>query len=127
MPVVVAAGGESRNHGVVQARKHTFALATVVQRVFPEGAREGIARRRSDRGDAEIGSESLAVTRRALLPLWRSIVRLVNASRDGSAHDWIWSKGIEEVVAEPRFLCRTDVLKVRVSYACAGDRGRGVS
>ena len=54
---------------MAQPRKHAFALAAVIQRVFLESLRQRIARRRAHRRDAEVGSESLAV---ALSPCFHS-------------------------------------------------------
>src|SRR5580658_5013321 len=69
--VFTAACREGGNHGMFQAWKHAFAVAPVVQRVFLEGLRQGIARRSAYRCDGEDRCVSLAVTLSALRPLWR--------------------------------------------------------
>src|SRR5229473_1292256 len=97
---------------MAQPRKEAFALTAVIQCVFVEGFRERIARRGADRGDAEVGPESLAISLRALFPLRRSALRLVNAGNKGSADDGIGADRVEEVVVELRLLCRTRVRQI---------------
>ena len=116
MAVVAAACGEGRNHGMAQPRKYTFAFTAVVQRVFPEGLCQRIARRRGDRCDAKIRAESLAVTRSSLHPLRRRIVRLVDARRDSSTHHRIGPKRVENVAVELGFRCRADICEFRVRW-----------
>jgi hypothetical protein len=80
MAIVAATCYESRKHGMAQAWKEAFALAAVVQSVFAKNFRKRIASRCAYGGDAEIGTEPLAISLRTLPPLWWSVVRLVNAS-----------------------------------------------
>src|SRR4029077_12440323 len=94
---------------MAQPRKKAFALTAVIQPVFPKGFRERITRRGADRCDGEVGPESLAITLRALFPLRRSILRVVNACRKPCACDGIGAEHVEEVVAELRFLSRRGV------------------
>src|ERR1700686_4771444 len=109
MALFAAACCESGNHGVAQPWKHAFALTAVIQRVFLEGFSEGVARRRSNRRDAEVGREPLAVTLRSLFPFRRSVFPLVNASRECCADDGIGAERVEGVVVNLRFLRRTRV------------------
>src|SRR3984957_9872701 len=106
MAVCAAACGESGNHGVSQPWKQPIALTAVVQGVFLEDLCQGIAGRRSNRCDAEVGSEPFAVTRRSLFPLWRSVFPLVNARHKSCPHDGIRTERIEGIVAEFGFLRR---------------------
>ena len=112
--VFAAARRQGRNHGMAQPRKHAFALTAVVQRVFPEGFRQRIARRRAYRCDAKVRSESLAVALSALLPLRRGVIRLADASRERCAGSWIRAERVEEVVAGASFslsdACRSDLV-----------------
>src|ERR1035437_4755294 len=68
MAIVATACCKGRNYGMAQPPKHAFTLTAVIQCVFVEGFRERIARRRSHRRDAEVGTESLAITLCALTP-----------------------------------------------------------
>jgi len=77
MAIGATTPGEGRDQGMVEPRQQASALAAVIQRVFAEGLRQSIARRRGHRGNPEVGPESLAVSRRALPPadrLERSVV-----------------------------------------------------
>src|SRR5258708_23339018 len=119
---------------MAQPWKEAFALAAVIQSVFAEGFRKRIARRGAYGGDAEIGTEPLAVSLRALPPLWRSVIRLVNASGQCGAEDGIGADHVEDVVVELRFLARTHVGQIalrraRVCNSAGGIRwsGRGLS
>src|ERR1700674_326259 len=115
---------------MAQPRKRPFALTAVIQRVFVEGFRERIARRGADPCDDEVGRESLAISFRSLFPLRRSALCLVNASRERCAYDWIGAERVEEVIVEPRFLCRTHVRQIwlRVRRTCwQGSSAGGVS
>src|SRR5260370_19470475 len=97
---------------MAQPRKEAVALTAVIQRVFPEDFRQPIARCGADRGDAEVGPESLAISLRALFPLRRSVLRLVNAGNKGSADDGIGAERVEEVVVELRLFCWTRVHQI---------------
>ncbi len=106
MAVFAASPGEGREHGVAEPRKHAPTFASVIQSVFSEGTGESIAGGRSYRGDAEVGCESLAVSRRPLPPLWRRVIRLVNTGRDCSTHNRIGPERIEKVAVKLYFRCR---------------------
>src|ERR1051326_3804242 len=109
MAIVTAAHCNRRNHGMPESWKQSCALATVIQRVFPKGLRQCIARRCAYRCDAEVGSEAPAVTGSPLPPLRHVAICLVHAGRECSAHDWIGAKCIEEVIAEPGLFRRTSI------------------
>src|ERR1700693_5735942 len=103
-------------------RKEAFALTAVIQRVFVKGFRERIACRGAYTCDGEVGRKSLAVALRALFPLRGSAVPLVDASREGSADDWIGAQRVEEVVVEFRLLCWTRVSQVWLGVGRAWGR-----
>src|ERR1035438_2059155 len=124
--IFAAACCQGRNHGMSQPRKQPFALTAVIQRVFLEGFRERIARRRSYRCDAEVRPDSLAITLRALLPFRRSILHLANASSKSRADDGIRAESVEGVVAELRCLRRTHVREVQLRRGCACNSAGGV-
>ena len=75
---VFARGAPSRwrsQHGA--AAEIAAAFAAVVQRIFPEGFRQPVTRRGSNRRDPEIGPESLAVTFNPLSHSGGELVALV--------------------------------------------------
>src|SRR6266481_7803883 len=111
---------------MAQPWKEAFALAAVIQSVFAKGFRKRIARRGAYGGDAEIGTEPLAVSLRALPPLWRSVIRLVNASGQCGAEDGIGADHVEDVVVELRFLARTHVGQIALRRGCACNRAGGI-
>src|SRR6266567_4466644 len=127
MAILTAPRCQGRDHGMAQPRKHAPALTPVIQRVFSEGPGESIARRCGYRGDPEVGPESLAVTGSALLPLWRCIVRLVDASSKCGAHDWIGPKRIEQVAMKLHLRCRANICQVWVLWGRDCNRARRVS
>src|ERR1700693_21241 len=69
MAIVAATCYESRNQGMAQPWKEVFALAAVIQSSLAKDFRERIARRCAYGGDAEIGTEPLAISLRTLPPL----------------------------------------------------------
>src|ERR1700682_2299553 len=125
MAVVAAAGRHRGNHGMAQSPKYAFAVAAVIQRVFPEGFRQSVARTRRYHGDAEVGTNSLAVGAPALPPLRRRFICLIDGSQDPRAGDGIGTEGIEEVVPELRSLRRAAVAEVQFSSGCAGGGRNG--
>src|ERR1700687_849646 len=106
--------------------KEAFALAAVTQSVFAKGFRKRIARRCAYGGDAEIGTEPLAISLRTLPPLWWSVVRLVNASGECGDEDGIGADHVEEVVVELRFLGRTHVGPIGLRRGCVCNRAGGI-
>src|ERR1700730_3367635 len=74
MAIVAATCYQSRNHGMTKTWKEAFALAAVIQSVFAKDLRKRVARRCAYGGDAEIGTEPLAISLRTLPPLWWSVV-----------------------------------------------------
>src|ERR1035437_5905187 len=116
--IVPTACCKGRNYGMAQPPKHAFTLTAVIQCVFVEGFRERIARRRSQRRDAEVGTESLAITLCALTPFRRCPVRLVDARSNSGTDDGIRPERIKEVVAELRCLGRTHVSQIRLRGRC---------
>src|SRR3981189_370947 len=126
MGIVAATRYESRNHGMAQPWKEAFALAAVIQSVFAKEFRKRIARRGAYGGDAEIGTEPLAISLRALPPLWRSFIRLVNASRKCGAEDGIGADHVEDVIMELRFLGRTHVSRNGLRRGRVCNRAGGI-
>src|SRR5580704_12037597 len=108
---------------MTQTPKNAFALTAVIQGVLPEGFRHRVARRCRHHRDAEVGPNSLAVGSRALPPLRRSFICLIDASGDRGPHDWIGTEGIEEVVPELDFLRWPPVGQVHL-WARRDGRGR---
>src|SRR5579863_3629642 len=121
MAINAAARRERRNHGMTQPRKHACTLAAVVQRVFLKGLRQGITCRCAYRRDGEIRSESLSITLSALFPLGRSIVCLINAGGERSADNGIRAECIKKIVAQLRFLRRTNVREIKLCWGGAGN------
>src|SRR5580704_10905322 len=101
-----------------EPRKHTLALTTVIQSVFPKRPCQSVARRSCDRSNTEVRSESLAVTRSALLPLRRCIVRLADAGGESGTHNWIGSKRLKDVAVKFRFRRRGGVCDAWLRWCC---------
>src|ERR1700722_20643552 len=96
-----------------QSPKESFALAVVIESIFPESFRQPVARRCCDRPDAEVGAKSLGVARSALLPFRRTVVCLVNPRRERVAHHGIHTKRTRKVSARFFFLGRAQVSRAQ--------------
>src|SRR6202795_3739568 len=79
MPVAASAGHKSGNHCMSQSRENACAFAAVIQSVLAKGLSQSIPCSRAYPGNAEDGCVAFAVTFCSLLPLGRSLVRLVDA------------------------------------------------
>lgn len=117
MAIFAAARGESGNQGMIQPGEKSFALTTVVERVFTEGCRQTVTSGSANGQNAEVGAETLAISFRALSPFWGSVVGLVDAGSDGSADDGVRTEGIEKIVGKLGFRRRRRV----------GESGLGIS
>src|ERR1700685_1457807 len=95
MAVLTLACRKGRDHGMTKPWKHALALTAVVQSVFFEGFGQPVTRRGADCGNAESGPDSLAKSFSALLPLWRRVVSLANASHKGRTRDGIRAESVE--------------------------------
>src|SRR3981081_3057186 len=126
MAILAATCCEGGNHGMGQARKETFALTAVIQRVFAEGFRKRVTRRGAYRRDGEVGCDSLAITLPSLFPLWRSVLALINASHECGADDGIGAYCVEYVVVELRFLGWTLVDQIGLRRGCFCDGTGGI-
>jgi hypothetical protein len=81
---------------VTEATKKARAVAAIVQRVFPKGFRQRIARRRGYHGDAEVGANSLTEGGGALSPLRWCFAGLIDGAQDGRAGEQIRAEGVKK-------------------------------
>jgi len=86
---------------MAQPRQYAPAFAPVVQGIFLKSFCQPVPGRGSDSRNGKVGTESLAETFNALIPLRRRIAELVDASRERGAGNWIRTEGVEDVVFLP--------------------------
>src|SRR5215471_17701395 len=94
---------------MTQSREEAFACTAVIQRVLSHGLGEAVPRRSANCRNPKVGAESLAISFRALLPFWGSVLGLSNTCSDCRAHNWIGPENIKKVVAPLGFFCWTSV------------------
>src|SRR5450755_4066856 len=109
MSIFAAARRKCRKRGMPQPRKHSSALAAVIQRVFFESLRQRVAGRDRYRRNSKIRPKPFAVPRESLLPLRRGVISLVDAANHSGARDGIRPKRVEKVIPEFRFLRGLDI------------------
>jgi hypothetical protein len=107
MAVFAAPCRQGRNHGMAHPRQYASAFTAVIQGIFLEGFSQPITRRCSNSRDGVGGTKSLAKTFSPLVPLWRRIAPLVDASHDRSAGNWVGTICVKHVISGHCSLRRT--------------------